>query len=651
LSRIGVWLSFGAAALGAGCSNSTEPTTGTLEVATATSGVELDGDGYTLTVDAQPGVAIAPSTTVRLNQITSGSHVLTLGGLSPNCAVVGANPRTATVTPGGIAATTFSIACKSTSGTLEISARTSGPAPDSNGYVITIDGAERRAIGNNTATVLQGLAVGDYLVGLGGVAENCRVQDSNPRSVSILAGETTTEAFSVTCATTTLVVTTTTSGSGVDPDGYAFSIDGEATRSIGVDSSVTLSGRTPGSHSVQLSDLAAVCTVRGMNPVPVTLEIGKTTEAGFAVTCDGTGAPAAIVKVSGDNQSGRQGVELSQPLVVQVLDAAGDPLRNVSVLWTLSGGGSVRPENATTDAQGLTSASWTLGTIGVSSVQATLSEPGIAGNPVTFNAIGIGSTGFNIALRFLESPTPAQLQAFAEAAARWESVVTGDLPDNRVVIPAGGCGNTSPQLDEMVDDVLILIALHNPNGFVADAGPCNLRDQSLLPILGLIQIDIGPLGGQFLVDIISHEMGHVLGIGVGPRWRHLLSGTGGPDPHFIGAQAVSAFNSVGGNTYTLGEKVPVQNIGSVGAHWRQSVFRNELMASGTNSTNPLSIVTVAALADLGYQVDFSQADPYTLPAALRSLTGGPAIDLGDDLIRGPVRVVDAHGRVTRTMEQ
>jgi hypothetical protein len=606
-----------------------------------------------LTVDAQPGVAIAPSTTLRLNLITLGDHVLTLGGLPPSCAVVGANPRVVTVTPGEIAATTFSIVCNSTTGTLEISANTSGPAPDPNGYVITIDGVERRAIGNNAATVLQGLAVGDYLVGLGEVAENCQVQGNNPRTVSILAGETTAEAFVVTCATTTLVVTTTTSGSGVDPDGFAFSMDGQAPQRIGVNSSVTLSGVSPGSHGVQLSDLAAVCAVRGMNPMPVTLEIGKITAAGFTVACDGTGTPAAIVKVSGDDQSGRQGVELSRPLVVQVLDAAGDPLPNFSVLWTLGGGGSVRPENATTDAEGLASTSWTLGTIGVDSVQATLSEPGIPGNPVTFYAIGIGSTGFNIALRFLESPTPAQLQAFAEAAARWERVVTGDLPDNRVVLGAGACGSTSPRLDETVDDVLILITLHNPNGIVADAGPCNLRDQSLLPILGLIELDSGPLGGQYLVDIISHEMGHVLGIGVGGGWDLLLSGTQGPDPHFIGAQAVSAFNAVGGDTYTLGEKVPVQNIGGAGPHWRQSVFGYELMSSIASGgvRNPLSIVTAAALADQGYQVDFSQADPYTLLAALRSLTGGPALDLGDDLIRGPVRVVDAHGRTTRTMEQ
>ena len=569
-----------------------------------------------------------------------------LGGLSPNCTVAGANPRTVTVTPGDIAATTFSVVCDPTSGSLGLSISTSGSSPDPNGYVITIDGADRGAIGNTAATVLEGLTPGTHVVGLDDVAENCQVQGGNPRTVSVL-GERTLEKFSVSCATTTLVVTTATSGTGVDPDGFAVSIDGGAAQKVGVNSSVTFSDGHSGPHSVQLSDLATVCAVQGANPIPITLEGGKTTEAAFTVRCDGAGIPAAIVKVSGDNQSGRQGQALEQPLVVQVLDSAGDPLPNASVIWTSGAAGSVRPENVTTDAEGMVSASWTLGTIGVDSVQASFI--GMVGNPLTFHAIGIGSTGFNIAFRFLESPTPDQLHAFAEAAARWERVVTGDLPEGHVAVQAGTCGPNSPQVDATVDDLLILVALHNSAGFLAGAAPCVLRDGSLLPILGVIELDTGPLGGQYLMNIISHEIGHVLGIG-GERWGSLLSGIDGPDPHFTGAQAVAAFNSVGGDAYSLGEKVPVANLGAVGTHWRQSIFGPELMATVTNFSNPISLVTVAALADLGWEVDFGRAEPYALPGTQPALTKSSAIDVGDDLIRGPVRVVDSHGRVMRTME-
>ena len=50
-------------------------------------------------------------------------------------------------------------------------------------------------------------------------------------------------------------------------------------------------------------------------------------------------------------------------------------------------------------------------------------------------------------------------------------------------------------------------------------------------------------------------------------------------------------------------------------HWRGTVFGNELMASNVDAQYPyfLSAITIQSLADLGYKVDPSQADPYTLP--------------------------------------
>lgn len=63
--------------------------------------------------------------------------------------------------------------------------------------------------------------------------------------------------------------------------------------------------------------------------------------------------------------------------------------------------------------------------------------------------------------------------------------------------------------------------------------------------------------------------------------------------------------------------VPVENTGGVGtadSHWRETLFRNELMSgfiAGAN--NPISRVTVGSLKDLGYDVDLAAAEPYSLP--------------------------------------
>ena len=72
-------------------------------------------------------------------------------------------------------------------------------------------------------------------------------------------------------------------------------------------------------------------------------------------------------------------------------------------------------------------------------------------------------------------------------------------------------------------------------------------------------------------------------------------------------------NAAGGACYE-GNKVPVSNGGDDG-HWRGSVFGNELMASNVDADYPYSLtaITIQSLADLGYQVDPSQADPFTLP--------------------------------------
>ena len=74
----------------------------------------------------------------------------------------------------------------------------------------------------------------------------------------------------------------------------------------------------------------------------------------------------------------------------------------------------------------------------------------------------------------------------------------------------------------------------------------------------------------------------------------------------------------------------------------------------------ISAITVQALADLGHVVDVTKADPYMLPGASSVAPGGAAADgedgsawpdfeFADDVIRGPVMVVDSMGRVVRVI--
>jgi hypothetical protein len=131
------------------------------------------------------------------------------------------------------------------------------------------------------------------------------------------------------------------------------------------------------------------------------------------------------------------------------------------------------------------------------------------------------------------------------------------------------------------------------------------------------------------------------------------------DTHLNGPQGIAAFDALGGTNYTGGAKVPVENTlfgaGTRDSHWRESVFDHELMtgvidAPGTG--NPMSSMSIASLADLGYTVDVSQADTYNQTfsgaAALRAPQPGEVV-LVDDIIFGPLRVVDRAGRVVHVL--
>jgi hypothetical protein len=77
-----------------------------------------------------------------------------------------------------------------------------------------------------------------------------------------------------------------------------------------------------------------------------------------------TPAPSTLTAVAGDDQRAPVGQTLDQPLTVQVLDAAAQPVANVQVRFAFEGdgaGGTVDPASTTTDAEGQAEATVRLG--------------------------------------------------------------------------------------------------------------------------------------------------------------------------------------------------------------------------------------------------------------------------------------------------
>jgi hypothetical protein len=233
-------------------------------------------------------------------------------------------------------------------------------------------------------------------------------------------------------------------------------------------------------------------------------------------------------------------------------------------------------------------------------------------------AVAQTESPFTIEVRFAGGLTPRQQDAFKAAADRWTRVIVGDLPD----VTVDG---------ETVDDLVIIADgadIDGPSKILGQAGPTRLRPAgagaaAFLPAKGRMSFDTADLAQMerdgTLNDVITHEMGHVLGIGSIWAQKGLLAGAGSSNPTFTGAGAGREYRALGGD-HAAARPVPVENTGGPGtvdSHWREAVFGNELMSGFIGASgNPMSRVTVASLGDLGYAVDLDAAEPYELPNLL-----------------------------------
>lgn len=342
----------------------------------------------------------------------------------------------------------------------------------------------------------------------------------------------------------------------------------------------------------------------------------------------------SMVAVSPQTQAGFFGAMVPRIPQVRVTNNLGQPIGGIPVLFSVAGGGDAIVTGGLALSDPVTGiaapADWKLGLSGsVSVVEASF--PGFPGIKVTFSSTG-SFAAFLVDVRFLSTATPAQRDAFASAAARWMQIISGDIPDVPVTLSSGACSNgASPSVNETVDDVVIfaqVTSIDGPGGILGSAGPCIRRTQGFFAAIGSMRFDVADLVGlqntNRLEPVILHEMAHVLGFGTVWTDRGVVTGTGGPDPVFIGPEALSVWPTF--NLGYAGTPVPVENLFGAGtrdSHWRESVLVSELMTGFIEAPGvptPLSRLTIASFKDIGYAVSYATADAYAgnLMAALRA---------------------------------
>ncbi len=427
-------------------------------------------------------------------------------------------------------------------------------------------------------------------------------------------------------------------------------------------------GRLNGSGSVK-TNASGIATAPGwiLGLTPGGNELSAETPGVFTTKFKATGAAAvatAIGPALPTTQSGFTGNFGSTRPTVRVVDAQGRPVAGETVTFAITqGAGKTALATPKTDFNGeAVLGSWRFGT-GTQGVTATTgSLP-----PVAFTATTVDPplSAFRVDIRFIgPAPTVTQKAAFDSAAARWSSVIIGDLVDIpfNSSDPDGSldfCGGET--INETIDDLLIFAKIDRidgPGGILGQAGACYIRDQDSLSVIGIMQFDVDDVvaletNGRFR-DVVLHEMGHVFGVGSLWNLKGLVTGRGTGDPFFTGPSGRMAFAAAALSPAGFpGNSVPVENTGGGGTrdvHWRESILNNELMTGFLNSgANPLSALTAASLRDEGYLVNDAVADAYTFGSALRAATASP-IALHTIPWPSVVRMIDRAGRVRRTID-
>ena len=216
-------------------------------------------------------------------------------------------------------------------------------------------------------------------------------------------------------------------------------------------------------------------------------------------------------------------------------------------------------------------------------------------NPERGNPYGIGlplARPFELELVFTDGISQKHRAMCREAAAVWENLVTGDIPDwptswGEVLDTDdfdGWAGSEPGRLfgrlhltggDDRYDGYASQLVLRG-----ADPG---------FPLAGYVMLSnrmLTEASDERVRTVMLHELGHVMGIGAARGWDELLvfpsRDRPGRDAHFRGRAARAAFIAAGGTYRWFG--VPVQNRGlGRDTHWRGSHVPNELMASASRS--------------------------------------------------------------------
>lgn len=173
-----------------------------LRVSAATSGSDIDTNGYLVILDSREPLRLPPNGSVLFDSLGTGTHYLTVTDVEPNCVVGGGPLNVGIAALGDSAHSDLQITC-SALGTVQVTVSTTGADVDENGYAViatatSMPNSVSADIGTSEGTAVLRLTAGHYVARLTGVAANC-AGDFGPRELDVVSGATQSLAFAIVC--------------------------------------------------------------------------------------------------------------------------------------------------------------------------------------------------------------------------------------------------------------------------------------------------------------------------------------------------------------------------------------------------------------------------------------------------------------------
>jgi hypothetical protein len=180
---------------------------GTLKVTSTTTGIDVDADGYLISVYSQDdyygpyySVAVPANGSASISEIVTGAYGLSVSSLATNCELSG-NLSDIVIEHQATTSVAVNVACVG-KGTLTITTTTTGVDPDQDGYSIYLSGSRRSynaAVPVNGSASISDVLAGTYGLSVSGFATNCELSGKNGRDIVIESQAVTSASVNVVC--------------------------------------------------------------------------------------------------------------------------------------------------------------------------------------------------------------------------------------------------------------------------------------------------------------------------------------------------------------------------------------------------------------------------------------------------------------------